>query len=318
MGNANPIISVIVPVYKAEKFLHKCVDSLLAQTFSDFEILLIDDGSPDKSGEICDDYAKRDFRVKVLHKVNGGVGSARQLGIEQAVGEYTIHVDPDDWVEPTMFKDLYQIAYEKQADLVICDYYLEEAPGKSVYVKQMPMSLSCHAIQNELFQGLHGSLGNKLVRRTCYTRGNVGIPDGLNISEDLWVCLCLLEVVDKVAYLPEAYYHYDRYSNINSLSKECTISHYWQHIWLQDLLKEKGFHHKCMKGYNTRWASIAYEAFCLNIYSSLEYRRMFFKDISRLFYCRAALRVKFVVFLSSIGLYGMLQLIYRLFKNMRF
>ncbi len=318
MGNINPKISVIIPVYKAEKYLRRCVDSLLAQTLQDFEILLIDDGSPDRSGEICDDYVKRDSRIKVLHKINGGVGSARQSGIEQAVGEYTIHVDPDDWVEPTMFEDLYQIAHNKQVDMVICDYYSEEAPGKSVYVKQMPMSLSCHEIQNELFQRLHGSLCNKLVRRACYTRGNVRIPDGLNISEDLWVCLCLLEVVNKVAYLSKAYYHYDRYSNVNSLSKGCTIPNYWQHVWLQTLLKEKGFHRKCMKGYNTRWVSIAYEAFYLNIYSSSEYQRVFFKDINRLFYCCASLRVRLIVFFSSIGLHRILQSIYHLFKNIRF
>ena len=93
-------VSVIIPVYKAEQYIHHCLDSLLAQTFKDFEIILIDDGSPDKSGEICDSYAAADNRIKVIHKKNGGVSSARQCGIDHAVGEYTIHVDPDDWTEP--------------------------------------------------------------------------------------------------------------------------------------------------------------------------------------------------------------------------
>ncbi len=82
----NPKISVIVPVYKAEKYLHRCVDSILAQTFTDFEVLLIDDGSPDRSGDICDEYAKKDSRVRVFHKENGGVSSARQYGIDNAQG----------------------------------------------------------------------------------------------------------------------------------------------------------------------------------------------------------------------------------------
>lgn len=95
----NPKISVIVPVYKVEKYLHRCVDSILAQTFTDFEILLIDDGSPDRSGEICDEYAKKDSRVRVFHKENGGVSSARNLGLENAVGEWIWFVDSDDTVE---------------------------------------------------------------------------------------------------------------------------------------------------------------------------------------------------------------------------
>lgn len=95
----NPKISVIVPVYKAEKYLHRCVDSILAQAFTDFEVLLIDDGSPDRSGEICDGYAKKDSRVRVFHKENGGVSSARNLGLENAVGEWIWFVDSDDTVE---------------------------------------------------------------------------------------------------------------------------------------------------------------------------------------------------------------------------
>ena len=107
-----PIISIIIPVYKAEGHLHRCVDSILAQSFTDFELLLVDDGSPDGSGKICDEYAAKDSRVKVLHKQNGGVSSARQTGIENATGEYTIHADPDDWIEPTMLEELYNKATE--------------------------------------------------------------------------------------------------------------------------------------------------------------------------------------------------------------
>lgn len=102
-----PKISIIVPVYKAETYLHRCVDSILAQTFTDWELILVDDGSPDQSGKICDEYAKKDQRVKVIHKENGGVSSARQRGLDESVGEYTIHADPDDWVEPEMLDELY-------------------------------------------------------------------------------------------------------------------------------------------------------------------------------------------------------------------
>ncbi len=106
-----PAVSVIVPVYKAENYLCHCVDSLLAQTFPDFEILLIDDGSPDHSGDICDEYARKDSRVRVFHKENEGVSSTRQCGIDNAKGEYTIHADPDDWVEPDMLDELYLFSF---------------------------------------------------------------------------------------------------------------------------------------------------------------------------------------------------------------
>lgn len=96
----SPSISIIVPVYKAEAYLLRCVDSLLAQTFTDFEVLLIDDGSPDRSGEICDDYARKDARVRVFHQTNGGVSVARQRGVENAKGEWITFVDADDYLPP--------------------------------------------------------------------------------------------------------------------------------------------------------------------------------------------------------------------------
>ena len=120
-----PKISIIVPVYKAEAYIRRCIDSILAQTLTDFELLLIDDGSPDGSGEICDTYAATDSRIRVFHKENGGVGSARQFGLDNAIGEYTIHADPDDWVDSTMLEELYYKAIEDQADMVLCDYWLE-------------------------------------------------------------------------------------------------------------------------------------------------------------------------------------------------
>lgn len=102
----NPLISVIVPVYNVEKFLNQCVDSILAQTYKNFELILVDDGSKDKSGDICDDYAKNDTRIRVFHKENGGVSSARNYGLDNAQGEYVCFVDSDDWVDETYIEDM--------------------------------------------------------------------------------------------------------------------------------------------------------------------------------------------------------------------
>jgi glycosyltransferase involved in cell wall biosynthesis len=113
----NPKISIIVPVYKVEEYLHKCIDSILAQTFTDFELILIDDGSPDNCGRICDEYARKDSRVFVIHKENGGQASARNAGIDIARGEFIGFVDSDDWIEPDMYELLYKICIDNDCDI---------------------------------------------------------------------------------------------------------------------------------------------------------------------------------------------------------
>ena len=101
-----PIVTIIEPVYKAEKYLSCCIDSILAQSFKDFELLLIDDGSPDSSGQICNEYASKDNRIHSFHKENGGVSSARNMGIDNAQGEWICFIDSDDWVEADFLKEL--------------------------------------------------------------------------------------------------------------------------------------------------------------------------------------------------------------------
>ncbi|MFS0861494.1 glycosyltransferase family 2 protein [Fredinandcohnia sp. 179-A 10B2 NHS] len=116
----NPKISIIVPVYKVEKYLQKCVDSILTQTFKDFELILINDGSPDNCGDICDEFANMDSRVKVIHKENGGQASARNRGLDIARGDYIGFVDSDDWIEPDMYEILYSICQENKCDIANC------------------------------------------------------------------------------------------------------------------------------------------------------------------------------------------------------
>lgn len=112
MNENKPFFSVIVPVYNVEKYLHRCVDSILAQTYTDFEVLLIDDGSKDRSGEMCDEYAQQDNRIRVFHQENAGVSAARNKGIGEARGEYVIFVDSDDYLRTEKLNNLYQNAQE--------------------------------------------------------------------------------------------------------------------------------------------------------------------------------------------------------------
>ena len=113
------LFSIIVPIYKVENYLNQCVDSILGQTFQDFEIILVDDGSPDACPAICDEYAKKDSRIKVVHKENGGLSDARNAGIAVASGEYFIFIDSDDYIQPEMYEALYEAAVKHDADLVV-------------------------------------------------------------------------------------------------------------------------------------------------------------------------------------------------------
>lgn len=112
------MISVIVPVFNTEKYLDQCIQSILSQTYSNIELLLVDDGSTDSSGAICDRYAEQDSRVRVFHKPNGGVSSARNKGLEVAKGEYVIYCDADDWIDVDMYKVMYDKASSENLDMV--------------------------------------------------------------------------------------------------------------------------------------------------------------------------------------------------------
>lgn len=210
------LVSIIVPVYKAEKYIHQCIDSLLAQTYRNIEVILVDDGSPDHCGKICDEYAAKDCRVKVIHQQNGGVSVARQTGIDHATGEYSIHADPDDWVEPNMIEELVTKAVADNADMVICDFY-RESKSDRIHVCQNPGDdLSASAVLRKILsQQLHGSCWNKLVNRSRI-EGIGFTPEDLCILEDELYNIRILTRSIKVTYLPKALYHY-RIDNEDSL-----------------------------------------------------------------------------------------------------
>ena len=216
MKTKEAVVSIIVPVYKVEKYIRQCVDSLLAQTYRNIEVILVDDGSPDNCGAICDEYAAKDSRVKVIHQQNGGVSVARQTGIDHATGEYSIHADPDDWVELNMIEELVAKAVANNADMVICDFY-RESKSDRIHVCQNPGNdLSASAVLRKILsQQLHGSCCNKLVNRSRI-EGIGFTPEDLCILEDELYNIRILARKIKVSYLPKALYHY-RIDNEDSL-----------------------------------------------------------------------------------------------------
>jgi len=215
-----PKVSIITPVYKAEKTIHKCLDSFIAQTLTEWELILVDDGSPDISGAICDEYAMKDSRFRVIHQENAGVSAARQAGLDAATGEYVIHTDPDDWVEPRMLEELYGKAKADDADMIICDY-IADFVDHSDYRVQRPSSLEAQVVLNEVFGRIHGSCCNKLVRRTCIEDYGARFPESVNYCEDVCFNVQLLKHDIKVSYINKAYYHYVQ--NHTSLTNHYTL-----------------------------------------------------------------------------------------------
>ena len=210
-----PKVSVIVAVFNAEKTLDRMAKSLISQSFTDFEVLLIDDGSTDASGAICDRYAGLDSRFKAFHKPNEGIGTTRQFGIDHATGVYTIHVDSDDWVEPDWLEQLYSKSIETEVDIVICDFW-EERSNATVYSKQEFTVSHNNSISSiDLFR-IQGVPWNKLVRRSSYVNNNIRYKEGLNYGEDrLFITELILKGIS-VACMPKALYHYDYTANPNS------------------------------------------------------------------------------------------------------
>lgn len=218
---SKPLVSIIIPVYNVELYLSKCIDSILAQSFTDWECILVDDGSKDKSGSICDNYALKDNRIKVIHQNNSGVSVARQVGIDNVCGEYSIHIDPDDWVESNMIEELYNKAKSDDADMVICDYFKHE-DGVQKYINQSPNFLEPikiieQMLTTNMYPQLYGSCCNKLVRCSCFNSSDNLIrfePEDLSLGEDVvFNCRLLMSTVHRVSYLNKAFYHYEVRSN---------------------------------------------------------------------------------------------------------
>lgn len=221
-----PLVSVIVPVYNAERYIGRCIESILSQSLTDLELILVDDGSKDKSGTICDEYAEKDTRIIVIHKPNEGVAATRMAGISRASGEYSIQVDSDDWVEPTMLEELYQKAKQEDADMVICDFYYDYGGRKPLKLRsQRPTSMNTMSVLAELleYRRISPSCANKLVRHSCYHKYQIQIPADISHGEDFFVSLSLLRHEElRVAYLPKAFYHYTQ--DVSSISLTHTYS----------------------------------------------------------------------------------------------
>ena len=212
------LFSVIVPIYKIEKYLCRCIDSVLAQSFGDYELILVDDGSPDQCPAICDSYAQRDDRIRVIHKENGGLVSARQAGIREAVGDYVFHLDGDDSICPDALESAAQIIREMYPDIVSFSYrrcidgeigeVVDDLLPEGLYRKaDIEESIYPNLLSNENMKNLFYFLWGKAIKRELAMKHQMNVNRAISLGEDLSCSVpCYLEAETvymsrKVVYL---------------------------------------------------------------------------------------------------------------------
>ena len=216
-----PKISVIVPIFKCDNYIHQCVDSILNQTFSDFELILVDDGSPDNCGEICEEYAKKDFRVKVIHQVNGGQAAARNNGVKESQGEWVHFVDSDDMIHPKTLEILYKTAVDNDVKLSMCSAFQgENIPDDfsknhniTANILNMDEENIFHLCKNEKYY--YWVVWGKLLHKSIFLKHP--LTEGRIYEDNAVVCKWLHEA-QRVAVIPCPLYFY--YINTSGTTKK--------------------------------------------------------------------------------------------------
>lgn len=200
------VISVIIPVYKVENYLQECIESVVRQTVSDLEIILVDDGSPDQCPEICDHWAKRDARIKVIHKQNGGLSDARNAGLDIATGDYISFVDSDDWIADNMYETMLKHLLKEEADICACGI-LACYPDKKIPMPVTPITGDSHAVFSQLYADAHYPVAawNKLYKSKCWEK--LRFPKG-KICEDAFTTYRVIDSAERMVQIKDNLYYY--------------------------------------------------------------------------------------------------------------
>lgn len=257
-----PKVSIILPIYNVAKYLPKCMQSLQNQTLQDMEFICVNDGSPDNSLDILKEYALHDSRIKIIDQPNSGPGKARNTGIEAATGEYTGFVDPDDWVDETMFEKMYNAAVTHDADVVECAIMTHEEKNKKTHLRQKLYpeeiaNLSDTAVKADyIFRGVSAAW-NKLCRTSLLKEKNIRFSAG-HCAEDTIFTLGIKLFADKLIYLDEPLYHY--LHRQSSLTHNKSKNNLEVPVFLGDafaLLKQENFYENIKDSFDKLAASLA-------------------------------------------------------------
>ena len=235
MGNLEPNVSIAVPIYNTEKYLRQCLDSLINQTLSEIEIILVNDGSTDDSEAICLEYAQRDPRIVLVNKENGGLASARQAALKVAKGQYFCVCDSDDWVDTFMYECLFNKAIETGADIVMCDYWIEYSDGRQdSFSYNKDIGDEPDLLDAALNNRLPCSMWNKLFKRDLFNRYSLSWEQGINQGEDYLMCLKIFSHPVSMVYTPIKLYHYRKDYGGNSYTFNITMKSFNQLVRIYD------------------------------------------------------------------------------------
>ena len=223
-------ISVIIPVYNVGQYLRKCLDSVITQTYSNLEILLINDGSTDDSGRICDEYATNDCRIRVFHKLNGGVSSAKNVGLENMTGRYVGFVDSDDWIQSDMYEILYKTLTENHCHISVASYYKVSDTDSVPMTNRTPIPIGIietkemllYPLQRDNYMGFCGYLCNKLFLADVFLKNGLRFDEDINYGEDvLLFTRAVLAGKCRGSYIDKPLYHY--YQRTDSIAHSESI-----------------------------------------------------------------------------------------------
>ena len=234
------MVSIIVPIYNIEGYIRECIDSILAQTYPDFELILVDDGSPDNCGRICDEYAEKDVRIKVIHKENGGLTSARNAGLSVAKGDWIMHVDGDDWIEPDMIESLIEAAKATEADLVFSDFIKY---GPNAGNNQLP-SWNSDKIDSmsRYIAYVMTTIWGSIAKRSLYIDHSLKSPEGISYCEDFHLIVRLCHFAKTIVNVHRPFYHY-RYrptSIMSNMNRKTEADEQWVYQDTIRFFKEQG------------------------------------------------------------------------------
>jgi len=243
-------VSVIVPIYRIEKYLPQCIDSLLSQSFLNFELILVDDGSPDNCPRICDEYAKADSRVKVIHKKNGGLVSARKEGLKKANGKFITFVDGDDWVDKFYLDIMFKLADANEADLVVTGHFrefdskIETIKPKNVGIYNegdIKKEILPNAIYNGEFceHGVSTYVWNKLFKKELLDQILFNVPDDVVMGEDAAITFSYLTICKKIVISSTPLYYYRQRHDSIVKSVENPKTEYYRLGLLMNYLQSK-------------------------------------------------------------------------------
>lgn len=208
----NSLVTIIIPVYKVERYIRRCVDSVLSQSYQNLQIILVDDGSPDNCGKICDSYMKKDSRVKTIHQLNGGLSIARNTGLEFALGKFIYFLDSDDYIAPDTIETMIHLADEHHADIVMAGHNRVEADG---YIhcdsKNWPDLQSTEAIKKAiLVNNIPNFAWGKLYRKSLWD--NYRFPEHV-LMEDMYIVAFVFYKANRIFVTPQPFYYYSNESS---------------------------------------------------------------------------------------------------------